>query len=90
MKARPIVRMGVAAMASVLAAGCTVLAPVPTGQALIGQPASAVEARFGKPPEQYPRAGGEHAGCIRPNPMGSSPTPRISTPRGAWCHSGRS
>ncbi len=41
-------------------AGCRLYSarPIPTGQALIGQPASAVEARFGKPPEQYPRAGG--------------------------------
>jgi hypothetical protein len=34
------------------------LAPLQTGEALIGQPASAVEARFGKPPERYPRADG--------------------------------
>ena len=46
----------IAALASLGA--CAVLAPVPTGEALVGQPASAVEARFGKPPEQYPRADG--------------------------------
>ncbi|MDV6321462.1 hypothetical protein, partial [Chromohalobacter sp. HP20-39] len=32
--------------------------PIQTGEALIGHPASAVEALFGKPPEQYPRADG--------------------------------
>lgn len=45
-----------AALASTSA--CTVLAPVQTGEALVGQPASAVEARFGTPPERYPHAGG--------------------------------
>ncbi|EFP65149.1 hypothetical protein HMPREF1004_03197 [Ralstonia pickettii] len=46
------------AVALASTSACTVLAPVQTGEALVGQPASAVEARFGTPPERYPRAGG--------------------------------
>jgi hypothetical protein len=51
-------RTALLAMALALMSACTVLAPIQTGEALIGQPASALEARFGKPPEQYPRADG--------------------------------
>lgn len=58
MKAHSIGHIGLIAAVSVLAVGCTVLAPVQTGQALIGQSESTVAARFGKPPEQYPRGDG--------------------------------
>ncbi|ANH72650.1 putative transmembrane protein [Ralstonia insidiosa] len=51
-------RTALLAMALALMSACTVLAPIQTGEALIGQPASALEARFGKPPERYPRADG--------------------------------
>ncbi|MBV8271459.1 MAG: hypothetical protein JO067_04235 [Cupriavidus sp.] len=50
--------------------GCSTFAPLQTGQATIGQPGSAVEAKLGKPAEQYPLAGGGTRWLYPTGPMG--------------------
>ncbi|RKU00078.1 hypothetical protein C7H84_26730 [Burkholderia sp. Nafp2/4-1b] len=62
----------VAIAAIVLTSGCSPLTPVSTGQALIGQPAPAVEARLGQPREQYPRADGGVRWLYPTWPLGQS------------------
>ena len=53
-----------------LLCGCAALTPVPTGQALIGQSSPAVEAQFGRAPEQYPRAEGGVRWLYPTRPLG--------------------
>jgi len=50
--------------------GCSSLTTVSTGQALIGQPAAAVEARMGQPAERYDRAAGGTRWLYPTHPLG--------------------
>lgn len=54
----------------VLLCGCASLTPVSTGEALVGRPASSVEAQFGKAPEQYVRADGGMRWLYPTRPLG--------------------
>jgi len=51
-------------------AACTVLAPVETGQKLIGQPQSAVQATFGQPTDMFQLKDGTTRWIYSKQPMG--------------------
>lgn len=64
--------LALACAAITLLGGCTTFAPVSSGQAAIGQPVSAVEAKFGKTAEEYPLANGGTRRLYPTGPLGQN------------------